>query len=181
MKAENDPRRKVDPRAVLKALPTEKQAEIYEYLIGGEKIKAHSCRATVVWLKKTMRIKVSEQTVGKFRRWYVIRLELNEQNVVVEEVIEVCKKNGWVKTAKEERMAAQIFFNRLVIDKKDPELWAIVEKVSLARDKIGLEKQEIKMEAKSHQVGAKSQQPAPRPQLTPDEKQERIRQILGTQ
>lgn len=181
MKTKKKTKRKLSGPATLKALPAEKQDALYKYVNGENGKNSHTYSETMKWLWQREKIEVHNSALDRFLKWYSIRQELSDYEIVVKEIVEECKKNGWLKTAKQERLSAQIFFNRLVVNKKNPELWAVVEKINLAKDKISLDTKELEMKEKAHKRAVKNQQPETRLQLTPDEKQERIRQILGTE
>jgi len=77
-------------------------------------------------------------------------------------------KEGWLKTVEESRACAQAFFIELVLQKRDPHLWAIVERVNIARDKVALAKG----------IGQKDEG-GEGPELTPNEREHRVKEILG--
>ncbi len=82
----------------------------------------------------------------------------------------MCLERGWIKTAREERAAAQMFFNRLVLKKKDPKLWSMVERVNVSKDKVDLEERRLELEARKY----KDKKPKPKKvdesEMTADEK-----------
>jgi hypothetical protein len=92
---------------------------------------------------------------------------------------EECKERGWIKTAEEERAAAQVFFNRMAVEEENPKMWTMVERMSLNRDKMALEREKFALKSKEHPEwpgGAKEEDPTG---LTPEEKEAAVKQILG--
>ncbi|HEX3719080.1 MAG TPA: hypothetical protein VH595_14020, partial [Verrucomicrobiae bacterium] len=164
MKTKKKKKRKLSGPAILKALPAEKQDALYRYVNGENGKNSHTYSETIKWLLETEKIEVHDSALHRFLKWYSIRKDLSEYEIVVKEIVEECKKNGWLKTAKQERLSAQIFFNRLVVNKQDPELWAVVEKINLTKDKISLDTKELEMKAKSQKLAVKSQKPETRSQ-----------------
>ena len=62
---------------------------------------------------------------------------------------EFCKERGWIKAAREERAAAQMFFNRSVLKKRDPkDVGSMVEKINLVKDKVGIEEEKLELQKK---------------------------------
>jgi hypothetical protein len=176
--------RKVDPRSVLKFLKFEKQKILYDFLEGGDGVKGHTYEETIGWLKETMGLEdVLASQLQDFRKWYSAGLKVEEKLdrcfASAKEVVEIGKRQGWIETVEEERKITQAFFNRFVLNEQDPKLWAIVEKVSLARDQMDIEKQKLNMEVEEHQAARKAKQPEEKPKLTPDEKRRRFKEIMG--
>jgi hypothetical protein len=169
--------RKISVKAVLKNLSKEKQAAIIDHTDGRNGQKAHGLRATVVWLRRRG-IKTCYSSLQEFRRWYLLREELQGWEATTLQIIQVCKEKGWIKTAEEEQKAGQIFFNRMALAKKDARTWCLVQRVGL----VGLVKKKMKMEMRAKkEESAKKTEKVDDYELTADEKQARIRQILGTE
>jgi hypothetical protein len=170
--------RKTDSRAVLKNLPAETQAEIIDYLQAPN--GGHSLGETVAWLKKRWRINASLEMVSQFRSWYLMREQLNTNEVVAVELAAECKARGWIKTAREERAAAQVFFNRIALERADAKLWSLTERINILKDRVELERKKLELQSKKY--GDESGEKAGRKRKrTPEEKQQEIRRILGTE
>ena len=172
--------RKTRPEAVLKNLPREKQDAIIDYTDGRNGQKAHSLRATVEWLKP-QGIFTSFCALGIFRRGYLMREQLMNDEAVALELIKTCKENGWIKTAEQERKAGQQFFNRLAIARQDPTMWVRLQQVHFSEEKVKLEKKKLRFEMKRREQAGEEGGGQQEPLLTPEERQRRIRQILGTE
>jgi hypothetical protein len=175
--------RKPDPRAVLKILSPEMQKLVYEYLNGANGVRGHTYLNTVIWLGEVHKIEVSVDQLGDFRKWYRAGLKVEEtfERCLAEtnKIVEVGKREGWIKTAEEARMVAPAFFNQFVLNKRDPKLWALVEKVSLARDKVDIDKQKLGIALEDHAAATKAAQPEEKSKLTPEEKRQRFKEIMG--
>jgi hypothetical protein len=170
--------RKVHSQAVLRNLPIEKQDAIIEHIDGPG---GNSLVATAKWLQADG-IMASPDMVGNFRRWYLLRQQFEGNAMSALEMAKECKDHGWIETEEEERAAAQIFFNRMAMEKKDPKLWSLMQRINLSKEKVELDKKRLELETKKYQDKAgKGGKAVKKRKLTPEEKQKRIRQILGTE
>jgi hypothetical protein len=168
--------RKPYRNSLLKNLDADKQAAIMEYLIGIDGVGGHTYAQTVKWLA-VQGIHTNRERLKHFRLWYALREKLQEVEAASVEMAKTCKENGWLKTAKEERDAAQVFFNRLAINERDPKLWSIVERLAIARDKVILDEMKFEFERKSKER-AKAEGVAAEP-ASAEEKEQVVKQILG--
>ncbi len=173
--------RKISPNAVLKNLSDEKQAAIIEYMDGKTGKKGHTLAETVAWLQRSG-IQTTITSLSRFRVWYLVRRKLDAHEVSTLEVVRECKRRGWIKTAEEERTAGQIFFNRMALDQQDPKLWGLMQRINLFTDKVVLDKKKMELESQKYKdTRGEITKVVKKPKLSPDEKQARIRQILGTE
>jgi hypothetical protein len=119
--------------------------------------------------------------VSNFRRWFKMREKLWNDADFALELVEICKKNGWIRTARDERAAAQLFFNRSVLEEKDTKMWTLVEKVNLAGDKVALEEEKMAfVKQKYRDKKTKRDKKRLGPAVVSDEEREAaIRQIYG--
>jgi hypothetical protein len=155
----------------LKNLSAAKQAAIMEYIQGE---KRHSLVATSKWLKR-QRIEATPAMLSQYRRWYLLQEKLKSSEEFALETTAEYKKRGWIKTLREERAVAQAIFNRIVLEEGDPKLWTMVERVNLLKDKVELDLR------KYEDQKAETKKVVKKRKLSPDERQRRIRQILGTE
>lgn len=173
--------RKTYPQAVLKNLPIEKQDAIVDHTDGRNGMKPHSLPKTVAWLK-SIGIKTNSHSLSDFRRWYLLREQMQADEDFSMQVVQTCRERGWIKTAEEERAAGQAFFNRLTLGRKDPKQWTQVQQINLSKEKMELEKEKLKLQTRKYRDKAeKGGEAVKKRKLSPDEKQRRIRQILGTE
>jgi hypothetical protein len=168
--------RKPYRNSMLKNLDAEQQAAIMEYLMGMDGVEGHTYAQTVKWLA-VQGIHTNRERLKHFRLWYALREKLQEVEAASMEMAKTCKENGWLKTAKEERDAAQVFFNRLAINGRDPKLWSIVERLAISRDKVILDEMKFDFE-KKQKAGAK-QEGVSGPPASAEEKEQVVKQILG--
>jgi hypothetical protein len=167
--------KKPRPEAVLKNLPQAKQCAIIDFLDGTPTSKPHSFSKTVAWLKADG-IPTNKASLCFFRSWFLRRKKMEANAAAALHIVEECKDKGWIKTRKEEEEAAQIFFNRMAMDEEDPKTWALAQGVSLRRDRLELEERKLKLLEDRH---AQTKEVVNNTQMTPEQKEERIRQIMG--
>jgi hypothetical protein len=168
-----DAERKIHSNSVLKNLPAEKQAEIIGRLDEG-----YSYVETVKWLEGA-EISVLTETLSEFHRWYLLRHKLNTCSEVSLEKAAECRKRGLVKTLEEERLLAQFFFNRMAREEKDPKMWAMVERVNLAKDKVDLDKEKLKLVTQKLRDKPTDSKETEGTGMSAEEKETAIRQIYG--
>jgi hypothetical protein len=168
--------RKPYRNSLLKNLDAAQQAKIMEYLMGMDGVEGHTYAQTVKWLAN-QDIHTNRERLKHFRLWYALREKLQEVEAASVEMASVCKENGWLKTAKEERDAAQVFFNRLAINERDPKVWAIVERLAIARDKVILD--EMKFEFEKLQKAESKEEVVASDPASAEEKEQVVKQILG--
>jgi len=161
--------------AVLKNLPEEKQRAIMEYADGTETSKPHTLAETLKWLKADA-ITTSHATLEDFRQWFRLRQDMQEDEAMALQTVQACKENGWIKTRQEEEAAGQIFFNRQTQRRKDTKAWVLVQGVSLRRDRLDLEERKFKL---LQDRQARTKEVVNNTQMTPEQKEARIRQIMG--
>jgi hypothetical protein len=167
--------RKIHSNSLLKNLPAEKQAEIIFHIDG---LGGNNYVETAAWLNKD-NILATPQMVSDFHRWYVMVHEFWENAEFALEMTAVCMKNGWVKNAREERAAAQTFFNRCVVAKRDPKLWSMVERVNLVKDKVDLEEKKLKLAARKLKAKSAAGKEPDGTRMSSEEKEAAIRRIYG--
>jgi hypothetical protein len=148
-----------------------------EFLTGPEGLGGHTLAATVEWLA-AQGIHTKIESLRLFRMWYSLREKLQEVGAASMEMAKACKEQGWVKTAKEERDVAQIFFNRLALNERDPKLWAMVERLAIARDKAGLDERKFEFE-KTRRTEEEKGEVVAGVATSAEEKEQVVKQILG--
>jgi hypothetical protein len=170
-----DMTRKIHSNAVLLNLPAKTQTAIIAHIDEG-----NTYVETAKWLTAENKIKTTDTMVAKFYRFHLLRQRFKTSAELSLALAEECKERGWVKTIEEQRAAAQVFFNRMALDKQDLKLWSMVERVNIVKDKVELDRKKLELQTKKfrEKSGAKV---VLKPNLTPEERQRRIRQILGTE
>jgi hypothetical protein len=167
--------RKISPKAKLKNLDRTTQREIVDFLNGAEGRAPHSIKATIAWLR-TKGIETSLSVVSIFRTWYLRRAKMEAHQAAALDRVKEDKKKGKFKTLAEEKQAAQDYFNQLALDHDDVQMWALVQRVDLARGRQKLEARKVKLLEKSK---AKPKEAVTETKLTTEEKEKRIHQIMG--
>lgn len=167
--------RKIHSHSVLKNLSARKQAEIIAHTDGPG---GNSYVETAAWLQKDG-IPATAEMISKFRDSYLLFQEFKASEEFALEMTRLCKESGWVKTAEEERAAAQMFFNRAVLKKRDPKMWSMVERVNLLKDKVELDRKRLKLEMKERKGKAAKNRKIEESGLSAEEKEAAIRQIYG--
>jgi hypothetical protein len=169
------PFKKPYAHAVLKNLPEAKQQEIIDYANGTETSQPHKMIETVEWLKAAG-IETSYTGLVNFRQWFMRCQQMLADEANSLQTVQLCKERGWIKTREEEEEAALIIFNRLTLDREDIRGWVLVQGVSLRRDRQELEERKFKLMQKRED---KTKEVVQDVKMTPEEKEERIRQIMG--
>jgi hypothetical protein len=167
--------RKPHPSAVLKNLPEEKQFELLDYMEGTATTAGHTYKATLAWLQEAG-ITTWPSGLCEFRRWYRHRRRMRQNEATSLETVKECVERGWIKTRKEEEEAGQLFFNQLTLADEDAKAWVMVQGVSLKRDRLALEERKLKLMEDRH---AQTKEIVNNTQMTTEQKEERIRQIMG--
>jgi hypothetical protein len=160
----------------LKNLPIEKQMEIIERLEGP---RAEIYSETAAWLRE-QGIPATSQIVSAFKEWFHLREKCKARAELSLDMAKECKEQGWINSADEERAAAQVFFNRMALSEQDPKIWSMLERVNLVRDKVVLEKKRLALQKKKFNAKYGKKR-VKKSTMTADEKQKRIRQILGVE
>jgi hypothetical protein len=167
--------KKIHSNAKLKNLDRTRQREIVDYLNGAGEQPAHSFKATLAWLR-SKGIETSVSGISIFRTWYLRRAKMEANQASALDRVRKEKKKGMFKTPAEEKQAAQDFFNELALNQEDVHMWALVQRVDLARDRQKLEARKVKLLEKSQ---TKPKEPVTETKLSTEEKEQRIRQIMG--
>lgn len=169
--------RKIYSTAVLKNLPAAKQASLLDYCDGTGEERGHSLKQSSAWLKADG-INASPKTISQWRSWYLLRRQLDLNQEAADEMVADCKREGIIETAAEERAAGQIFFLKLAMQQQDNLGFVrILREQSRAEMVQIMERRITLLEAEK----ARTKEVVNNTTLTPEEKQERIRQILGTE
>jgi hypothetical protein len=164
-----------NPRSILRHLSLKRQTEIVARLDDGEALIDLARELTAEG------IPTSGQMLSDFDRWFKLREKLWFDADFALELARECKRQGWIRTADEERAAAQVFFNRSVLTGKDPKVWSIVERVNIAKDKVELDREKMilmKREYRERKAKEKKVTAAVAP-VSDEEKEAAIRQIYG--
>jgi hypothetical protein len=169
-----DMTRKINSNAALKNLPAKIQAAVIAHIEQG-----NDFAETAEWLRKKARIEATSESVGALYRRHSLRELLQSSAELSQALAEECKERGWVKSVREQRAAAQVFFNRLALGKQDPKLWSMVEEVNIDRDKVDLERKKLRLRTRRQNDKPPKAKQVPDSGLTAAEKEAAVNQILG--
>ena len=172
---------KVNVRAVLHNLPAKTQTAIMDYLEGNPQkgLKSHTYKETLAWLKESG-IKTWARSLYTFRGWFHMQEQLLANAAVTESLIEVWRKEGWIKTAKMEAALTQIFFNRLALQQQDLTSWRLMQQMNLGKEKVALDERKVQLDLQKYKDQTdKTKAAVSSPELTPEEKEARIKEIFG--
>jgi hypothetical protein len=167
--------KKIYPNAQLKNLGRKSQREIVDYLNGTDRQAAHSLKDTAAWLG-TKGIETAPGTVSRFRTWYLRRAKMEANQAAALDRVKADKKKGMFKTLAEEKEAGQIYFNHFAVDQEDVHMWVLMQRLDLARSQQELDARKIKL---LEEKKAQTKEVVTDTKMTPEEKEERIRQIMG--
>jgi hypothetical protein len=170
-----NPYRKIHPTAQLKNLSRKRQREIVDYLDGTDGQAAHSLKNTAAWLE-SKGVKTAYRTVSRFRTWYLRRAKMEANQAAALDRVKADKKKGMFKTLAEEKEAGQIYFNHLAVDQDDVHMWVLMQRLALAKGQQELNARKIKLLEESK---AMTKEVVKNTEMTPEQKEERIRQIMG--
>jgi hypothetical protein len=136
--------KKVYPQAVLKNLSKEKQAAIIEYCDGSDGVKGHSLQETVAWLRADG-ISTNAGSVSQWRSWYLLQRQMELNEAAVNEVVKTGREQGWLKSAEEEQLAGQAFFNRMAIEQQDLKSWFFMQRLNLQKEQLALDRDKVEI------------------------------------
>jgi len=167
--------KKVRSDAVLKRLPEDKQEAILEYW------RTHPIKQTVKWLKEG-NITTSTDALSQFRVWYLTRKKYEERETRILDRIQLYKERDPSLTNEILTKMGEFIFNEIAIDQEDVKTWSVAQQVQLKRESQAMDRKKLNLELRKYKdQKAKIKKINENTKWTPDEKQARIRQILGTE
>jgi hypothetical protein len=125
--------------AKLKALPEERQAEIYERLQKGTLAEVRD------WLRDDG-IEVSRETLSQFNSWYPLVQEFREDNSTVEALVDRLSEQRPDLTPDQRFAVGQEAFELLAIRRHDEKSWTRLQRLNLLRDAHALNEKRFKRE-----------------------------------
>ena len=177
--------KKIDrkPRAtcVLKSLPSNRQDALYEYMDGIGDEKGHTYKQCVKWLKADG-IETNNTQLCNWRGWYIQRLRLRWCQETMEAMIEDDKANGQKYSDEEIQRKGNRIFSLLAIKTCDDKAWSRTQSLVVRLQRMAQieRKMEFEMEKYDDQR-VKEERAESKPKMTPEEKEARIKQIMGTE
>jgi hypothetical protein len=171
------------PRAtcVLKNLGPNLQEALFEYADGVGDENGHTYAQCVIWLKK-QGVETNNTQLCNWRKWYIQRLRFRWCQETVELMIEDDLENGQKYSDDEIQRKGNRMFSLMAIRTCDDKAWSRAQSLVVRRQRLALIERKMEFELKKYDdQRAKAKAVESEPEMTADEKQERIRQILGTE
>jgi hypothetical protein len=171
------------PRAtcVLKSLPSNRQEALYEYMDGIGDEPGHTYAQCVVWLQE-QGVTTSKTQLSNWRGWFIQRLRFRWCKETMEAMIEDDKANGPKYSDEEIQRKGNRIFSLLAIKTCDDKAWSRTQSLVVRLQRMAQieRKMEFEMEKYDNQR-AKELKVESKPNMTPEEKEARINQIMGTE
>jgi len=172
------------PRAtcILKRLPTNRQEALYEYMDGIGDEQGHTYAQCVEWLKE-QGVETNKSQLCKWRGWFIMRLRLRWCEDTVE-MIMVDEIKGRAKKISDEEIQryGNRMFSLLAIHTCDDKAWSRAQSLVVRRQRLDLMERKFEFEIQKYEDQcAKARKIEEEPQMTPEEKEARINEIMGTE
>jgi aldehyde:ferredoxin oxidoreductase len=174
--------RKPRGNCLLKNLPSDRQDAIFEYLDGSPDEKGHTYAQCVAWLKE-QKIETNKTQLCNWRQWYIFRLRLKWCEEAARMTLEANLGEEKISDEELSRRGNRIF-SLLAVRTCDDKAWSRAQTLVQRNKRIGQIERKMEFELRRYEASAareKEKQAEAKPKLTPDEVQERIRQIMGTE
>jgi hypothetical protein len=170
------------PRAtcVLKSLPSNRQDALYEYMDGIGDEKGHTYAQCVECLMAEG-IETNKTQLCNWRGWYIQRLRLQWCQETMEAMMEDDKLNGQKYSDEDIQRKGNRIFSLLAIKTCDDKAWSRTQSLVVRLQRMAQieRKMEFEMEKYDDQR-AQEEKAESKTKMTPEEKQARINQIMGT-
>jgi hypothetical protein len=166
---------KVRCDAIIKRLPEKKQVVLLEYW------RTHSAKQTIKWLADDD-IKTSVRALSLWRAWYVARERNKAREERILSILADHKKRDPSLTNEKLTEVGELLFNAIAIDQEDAKTWSIAQQLQIKRGALAVQKSKLALEFKKfkNQIEA-ARETNDDPKMSPEEKQSRIRELLGTE
>jgi hypothetical protein len=162
------------PRAdsVLKTLPAERQAVIADYA------REHTLKDTRAWLAADG-VKTSEAALSGFLSWFTLQQQLSQNETVISQILDDLKTQNPELSQHQLQQAGQMFFTALAIKQGDSLSWKRAQEVRIKGEALALAERKIKLlEAKAAQAD-ETERTLTNAELTPAQREQRIKEIYG--
>jgi hypothetical protein len=164
----------------LKELGPDLQQELYLYMEGVGKRPGHTDKQCVAWLA-AREVAVCQSQLSSWRSWYWMRLLFQDCRETTDQMLEDDLKAGANYTDEQIERKGNRMFNLLAIRTRNDRMWARQQTLALRKQAVAAAERKLELEIKKFEIQrGKTKDVETEPELTADEKQERIRQILGT-
>lgn len=157
----------------LKNLPPEMRAQIAAHA------QTHRLEETRAWLLAEKGIRTSTGALSEFLSWQRLQetLKANEQTVaaLMDWYRELHPDTG----AEELAALGQAFFSALALRLQDPKVWTAVQTLGLKRRQLELDREKLELLRKKAEQAERTEAVLADAALSPEERQQRIREIYG--
>jgi len=161
--------------SVLKTLPDEYQAALFEYS------KTHNRAQTLKWLAKDGH-KTNTFSLSRWHSWYEAKRAYENREAKVITLLASYKQRDPSLTKKVMDDLGDFLFNSLAIERENVKEWTLAQEVRMRRKHQTMENKKAALELRKLQEQVESaRKTAGDKDLTADEQQARIREILGTE
>jgi hypothetical protein len=171
------------PRAtcVLKSLGANRQEALFEYMDGIGDESGHTYKQCVLWLKK-QGVETNPTQLCNWRQWYIMRLRMRWCNDTAEMIMEDDKINGQKYSDEDIQRKGNRMFSLLAIHTCDNKAWSRTQSLVVRRQHLDLIERKMEFEIKKYdEKRAQAKEVEAEPEMTPEEKEARINEIMGTE
>lgn len=168
-----EPPRRPNRRSRLKTLPEDKQRQIIEWLkspAGGP--------GTVDLILANFGLETSDTALSEFWSWWHLQQRFSANEARVESILERLAEKRPELPQEQLFSLGQEIFSALAIETQDSESWARVQKLRLSQQQQALEERRIQVLEKKAAEADKARE-VMATELTPEQKQSRLREIFG--
>lgn len=128
---------------MLKTLPEETQAKIWEHL------QSNSYEKTEDWCKDQLGVVTSGTALSVFYPWYSMRLRSRAQEGVVQAALEEARRTGKMDTEELRDFGDALFLNEALGD-GDQKAWVALRKMQMQVDALQLDAAKLELAERKH-------------------------------
>jgi len=173
---------KYKPRGacVLEKLPPAHQHILYEYMEGVGGDKGHTYAECIAWLQ-SKRLQINASQLSRWRTRYLLRLRFQWCHNLIDMMVEDDRKPGETHSDEDIQRKGNRLFSLLATKTCDDKAWARARSLQVRQQAMFAVERKLEFamqkydDARPKVVAVESDT-----NMTPEEKEERIRQILGT-
>lgn len=163
--------------AALMSLPEETQAELFEFVDGH---RADGLRKIRVALQEEKGIAVSLATLSNWLNWYSLRAKISSTAAMADDLARILKERPDLKLDDAQIMrASQAFFEAKAMQESDAKTYVALAAVRRGAAELRLKERRIALEERKLRQAEEAEGVAKRADLSPAEKEARIKEIFG--
>ena len=173
--------RKPRETCLLKNLAPALQLDLYEHMEGVGDQKGHTYAECAAWLA-ARDVVTTAGNLGKWRAWYLQRLRFQWCRETIEMILEDDRERGQKYSDEDIQRKGNRMFSLLAIHTCDDKAWARAQTLATRKQAVATIERKLEFEIKKYEdQRAKVKDVEADARMTPEEKQRRIREILGTE